>query len=266
MTTSEQQALFDALAAHLERETMVEALWLAGSLGAGGGDAYSDIDLLALAADGRAGDLSTRLAADCIAAFDAVLVNPLYGGRVLNVVAAAWQRFDLTIVEREHLERYDANALTPVFNRGESAPSAKPASVYRTPPDKLIALVNEFLRVLGLAPVGIGRAEWQITLSGLDLLRRMTFDLMLEENSIDPAKRGGALHPSRFLTDAQKAAFASLPTMAAEPTSLMAGQAAFARLFLPRARALADQIGAPWPQAFEDATRRHLRAALGLEI
>jgi hypothetical protein len=47
---------------------------------------------------------------------------------------------------------------------------------------------------------------------------------------------------------------------------LLAAHAALARLFLARARPLAERLSVPWPQAFEDATRRHLRAALGLEI
>ena len=47
---------------------------------------------------------------------------------------------------------------------------------------------------------------------------------------------------------------------------ILAGDAAIAAIFLPRARALAARTGAVWPQAFEDATRRHLRVRLGLEI
>ena len=48
--TDEQRALYQALAARIAKEARVEAVWLAGSLGAGEGDAWSDVDLLVLAA------------------------------------------------------------------------------------------------------------------------------------------------------------------------------------------------------------------------
>jgi predicted nucleotidyltransferase len=263
----DQQALVDALKAHLERDAGVEAAWLAGSLGAGGGDALSDVDLLVLAgADGWQA-LSARPSQSLKPALDLVLLNRLFGGLVLNAVTADWGRFDLTLVERDALARYDANALTLLFNRGDASPPVKPAPPpYRTPPEKLVGMANEFLRVIGLSPLGIGRGELQLALSGIDILRRLTFDLMLEENGVAPERRGGALHPSRFLTDAQKAAIAALPTIAAERDSIVRGSEAFAAIFLPRARVLAAAIGAEWPQAFEDATRRHLAAKLGMRV
>jgi predicted nucleotidyltransferase len=98
MPTPDQQRLIDAIARRLDAEPGVEALWLAGSLG-GGGDAFSDVDLLVLAADGAAGEVSARLARDLARAMRVVLVNSLFGGRVLNMVTADWARFDLTIVQ-----------------------------------------------------------------------------------------------------------------------------------------------------------------------
>jgi len=265
--TEAQQALLDALVAHLEREPLVEAAWLAGSLGAGGGDAFSDVDLLLLAGEGGWQALSARLSESLKPALDLVLLNRLFGGVVLNAVTAGWGRFDLTLIARDGLARYDAGKLTALFNRGDAAPPVKPAPPpYRTPPDKLIGMGNEFLRVIGLSPVAVGRGELQLALSGIDILRRLTFDLMLEENGVAPETRGGALHPSRFLTEAQTAQIAALPTIAAEPESLARGTEAFAAVFLPRAKTLAAAIGAEWPQAFEEATRRHLAATLGMRI
>jgi len=266
MTTPDQQQLIDAIAHRLDAEPGVEALWLAGSLGGGGGDAFSDVDLLVLAADGAAGEVSARLTRDLAPALTVVLVNSLFGGRVLNMVTADWARFDLTIVQREDLQRYDSSALTPLFNKGASNPPALPETAYRTPPDRLLRLVNEFLRVLGLAPVAVGREEYELALSGIDLLRRMTFDLMVEENSIPPSKRGGALHRNPLLTAEQLDDLRTLPALVAERSSIIAGHAAFARIFLPRARRLAAEIGMVWPTEFEDATRRHLLKSLGLRL
>jgi predicted nucleotidyltransferase len=264
--TDEQQALFEALTAHLEREPAVEALWLAGSLGAGEGDAFSDVDLLVLAREGGWEGLSATLARELAGAFDAVLVESLFGGRVVNFVTADWARFDLSIVERDGLARYDANRLRLVFNRSDAAPPARPETPYRTPPATAVRLAREFLRVLGLLPNALGRGELLNALSGVDILRRLTVELMHEENGVAPDRRGGALHPSRFLRPEQVAALTALPPVVAERESLIEGNRALARLFLARARALAGRIGAEWPQALEEACRRHLRTSIRLEI
>jgi predicted nucleotidyltransferase len=129
--TEEQQALFEALVAHLEREAGVEAVWLAGSLGAGEGDAFSDVDLLVLAGKEGWEGLSKTLAHDLAGAFDAVLVEPLFGGRVVHFITPDWARFDLTIVERDGLVPFDARRLRLAFNRGDAAPLARPQTPYR---------------------------------------------------------------------------------------------------------------------------------------
>jgi predicted nucleotidyltransferase len=266
MTTAEQQNLIDKICRWLEAEADVEALWLSGSLGKGGGDAFSDVDLLVLAADEAATALSARLARSLADVVRPVLVGSLYGGRVLNVVTEEWRRFDLTLVQREDLPRYNALDLTPIFNKTGDRPPERPHEAYRTAPAELLKLVNEFLRVFGLLPVAVGREEYELALSGIDLMRRMTFDLMLEENGVAPSRRGGALHRNPLLTEAQRHDLGGLPPLVAERLSVIEGSAAFARLFLPRARRLASKIGMAWPQAFEDATLRHLRESVGLRL
>ena len=106
-----------------------------------------------------------RLARDLVPAMAVVLVNSLYGGQVLNIVTDDWARFDLTIVQREDLPRYaDSTALTAIFNKGDAAPPARPRTPARASlPDQLLTLVKEFLRVIGLTPVAMGReaANWR---------------------------------------------------------------------------------------------------------
>ena len=48
--------------------------------------------------------------------------------------------------------------------------------------------------------------------------------------------------------------------------SVITGRLAYARLFLPRARHLMTAHSLPYPDAFEAATRQHLRAVLSAEI
>ena len=120
--------------------------------------------------------------------------------------------------------------------------------------------------MLGLSVGAMGREEYQLALNGIDLLRRMTMDLMLEENGVSPARRGGALHRNPFLTPEQRAELAALPPLSADRASVIETNRAFAAIFLPRAHRLAARIGMTWPAEFEDATRRHLKQGLGLEI
>lgn len=266
MPTPAQQALIDRIAALLRAEPRVDAAWLAGSLGKGGGDAFSDVDTLVLAKDGLAGEVAGALGEAIKAAVDPALLNVHGYGRVLSAVTEDWQRFDVTVLQGEEINRYDAAKLTPLFNRGTRTPPVKPVVAYRCTPETLRPLVIEFIRVMGLTPVAMGRREFELALSGVDILRRSTFDLMLEENGIAPADRGGALHRNNMLTAEQQAEFRTIPPQAATRESVLAVNAAYARIFLPRARRLAAAIAMEWPERFEQATRRHLSATLGLDL
>jgi predicted nucleotidyltransferase len=265
MTTAAQQTLIDSISWALEDDAGIEAAWLAGSLGRGTGDAYSDVDILVLCGDGKAAEISSAYGRDVSRIAQPILANALFGGRVLNVVTSDWQRFDLTFIEGAQLALYNRAQLRPLFNRGEREPPVSQAAPYRTTPAQLKKLVDEFLRVLGLGVVVVGREEYALALSGIEHLRRMTFDLMLEENGIGPHDRGGALHLNPLLTPEQRQQLSVLPPLAANRESVIEGHLAFARLFLPQARKLASQSGMAWPELLESATRAHLKAHWDVE-
>ncbi len=266
MPTAEQQRLVANLHRLLEAEPRVEAAWLAGSLGRGAGDAFSDVDILALTTDGAAAALSAELQARFAEVTRPVLVNRLFGGRILSVVTEDWARFDITLAETGDLSRYNATELTVLFNRGERAPLSRTDPAYHTTPEQLLPIVQEFLRVLGLAVVGAGRKEYVVMLSGIELMRQMTVNLMLEQNGVSPAARGGALRRNPLLTSEQRTALEVLPPLSADRDSLLTASAALVALFLPRAKQLGAEIGMAWPIELEEATRRNLQRRLGLEI
>jgi predicted nucleotidyltransferase len=264
--TTEQHDLLDAITAVLSADPQIEAAWLAGSLGFGGGDAFSDVDVLALAAGAPAREVGHRYTRQAAAIAPPALVNPLFDGRVLSVVTMDWRRFDISFVEPADLARYDALRLTVLFNKGDRSPPMRPPITYKPSPQTLLRIVNEFLRCLGLLVVAVGREEWLMAQSGMDILRRLTIDLMLEANGVGPADRGGALHLNRLLTPEQRSELESLPPMSPDRESVLAANAAIAAIFLPLARRLVAETGATWPSAFEAATRRHLQERLGLVI
>jgi predicted nucleotidyltransferase len=264
--TAEQAALIAAIHRVLEADPRIAALWLAGSLGRGAGDAWSDVDMLVLCEDGKVAEVSAAYAKDITAIATPVLLKPLFGGVILNVVTQDWQRFDLTLIEAGGLPRYYANELTPLFNRGTRTPQLGDRPPHRTDPAALRATIEEFLRIFGTAPVAYGRGEHIVTLTGVGLLRGLLIELMLEENGLGPAQRGGALHLNTLLTGEQRRALEALPPVTTERESLLAANRALATLFFPRARALAAKIGMVWPQALEDATRAHLKRAMDFEF
>lgn len=68
--TPDQAELVERARALLEAEPRIEAAWLAGSLGLGGGDAVSDVDLLALCAEGTRGEMAQVLGGTIRQEFD----------------------------------------------------------------------------------------------------------------------------------------------------------------------------------------------------
>ena len=264
--TVEQQDLVDAIGRVLAADGEIEAAWLGGSLGRGAGDEFSDVDVVALAAGVPAADVGLRYARDIAAIAEPALVNALYGGRVVSVVATDWRRFDISFIEPAELARFDAARLVCLFNRGARTPPRGDAAPYKTTPQAMLKLVNEFYRMLGLLVVCLGREEYLLGLAGAELLRGLTIDLMLEENGVGPVERGGALRRNPLLTADQRRELEALAPVAATRAGLLAANAQQAAIFLPRARRLAGQIGMTWPSVLEAATRRHLRERLGLVI
>jgi len=75
MPTAEQQHLIDVLTRLIEVDPRVEAAWLAGSLGKGGGDEFSDVDLLLLVPENGAAAVSAALIEGLDRVTRPVLVN-----------------------------------------------------------------------------------------------------------------------------------------------------------------------------------------------
>jgi predicted nucleotidyltransferase len=265
MITDHQRRLIDALTRVLSDNARIESAWLAGSLGSRSGDAFSDVDVLVVVPD-----LLLQLALDNyhanMAALMGVVRINLVRGRVLNCITEDWDRFDLTFVTPSEFATRPYEQLAALVNRG--TPERKPTatSAYQPSAERILELVNEFIRVLGLLPVALGREEYVLAEDGIGLLRRMTIELMIEQNRIAPLARGGALHLRRLLTPEQHDLLSALPPVSATRDSALTGHQALAKLFLPLARELAAQSGADWPTAFELVTRRHVARSIGLEI
>jgi len=259
-----QEQLIETIRKRLDDDPRVMALFLGGSFGKGQADAYSDIDLIAVvAADQQAGFANDwRQHLQAIAPI--VFWNELdKGERIFNAITDQWQRIDLALVGPEALARRSRDGLKPLIDR-HGLYDTLPATIDWAGPNKghVNYLINEFFRVFGLLAVADGRGEYLLSVAGVDLLRMMLFNLLSEE--VERADKGGMLAWKRRLSDEQLDLLAAIPAAAPTRQSIIDAHIACARAFLPRARRLAERYDIEWPEAFEDATWRHLEREVGI--
>ncbi len=254
------------ISARLTDETAIEALFLAGSHGQSKADRFSDIDLVAIADEPHHARIAEAFRSVLGSEHKIVFWNEFRrGGTLLNAITESWLRCDLYVVERARFVRRSRATVKPLFDRSgiyDDLPEHLPPA--RPDPKRISGLIHEFIRVLGLMTVGMGRGEHVTMVKGVGLLRDMLTDLMLEECPVPD--RGGILHLSRLLDADQMAVLENLPYPGPEPEALIEANVAVAEAFFPIARRLAGELEIAWPEDFEAATRRHLYVELGMEF
>lgn len=252
--TPEQQSLLDQLVAALRPDGRILSAWLTGSLGAGRGDAWSDVDItLVVAADDMPGLLGDLMCAD--GPLPATVLRLSQFGRLVNGTTPDLMRFDLVLTTPDEFARQDPAGVRLLFGDAGQAPPERaarpqdPAAVAR----RIEGLISEFLRILSLAPVAVGRREWVVMQDGVGHLRRLLIEVMLEENGIGPAERGGAKKLYPFLTAEQIAELEALVPPRAIEAELLAANRDLRDRFLPRAHRVARAMDAVWPTDWEAA-------------
>lgn len=260
----DQQDLIEAVAPAMDIDA-IRGLFLAGSFGRGSADEWSDVDLIAVVTDGQERIVADHWRSALHAITPIVFWNELSRGvLVLNAISEDWLRCDIAIVARKEFGHRAKNTVKPLIDR-DGIYDALPDSLPPRQPDAgtVQYLIHEFIRMLGLMPVALGREEYVTMVLGVGMLRGHLETLLMQDVTLpDP---GGILHQSRLLTPEQMQMLKSLPYPPPEREALIAANFAIAREFMPRARAMADRLGIHWPDAFEAATRRRLSATLGEE-
>ncbi|MDJ1134466.1 nucleotidyltransferase domain-containing protein [Streptomyces iconiensis] len=249
----------------LQDEQRVLAAWLSGSRGRGTADAYSDVDVWLVVAADDVRDFTEDWPKLCDRITPTVLRQQVRGGPVFNAVTPEWLRFDVAIGTPEDVPSRSRSTLKPLFDRAGLTERLKPEGEPLGPDAaKVAGLTTEFLRVLGLLPVVIGRQEYVVAASGAGLLRQLLIQLMLEDVAVED--RGGVLHLDGLLPPERMRTLSGLPPIEATRSAAVEGHLACARAFLPLARELHGRCGLEWPRELEEAARRHLRTALDLEL
>lgn len=261
----EQRTFLQHLTAICREDERILAGWVIGSLASGSGDAYSDVDVLLAVRD----EDFAALVADW-PAFLARLTPTVFAQQLgssekptITAITPDWLRFDITLVSAANRrpQGYEATALFTHDDTPSPVTFAPPSA--RSSCERLLSLTQEFLRVLGLLSVAVGRGEFIAGLTAVMLLRGYLIELFLLENG---SPRGGAKRLNRLLTAEQHQVLTNLPPLTATHEAVVQGHLACARLFLPRARRLVAERSLLYPDEFERATLAHVQRTLGLTL
>lgn len=255
----------ETIAAALRDTPGIRALFLSGSYANGLADAYSDIDFVLVTDDGAtdavAGHWRDAVAqtGEIVLWWDRTTVPVL-----INAITADWTRTDVIILRPDQLGRHTQRSLTPVFDHDNLYDGLATAPAATVPNQKKsLYQFQEFIRILGLLHLAVGRAEYINGVLGVYHLRNLLVELMIEETGAP--NRGGALHLNRLITDEQKAVLLALPAPVPAHDAMIDAHLAYAKAYLPRARKRARQIGVDWPERFEAVTWDRLDQTLGIK-
>lgn len=253
-----QQDLVDRVVDDLAVDTRVRGLWLTGSFGAGTADEYSDVDMFVLVADAHVGGYASEWLERVAPRYTPLLARRLGRAPVFNHVLPGWLRWDVVVGGPGALNDLDPDAVIELLNRD----GVRPAPSFRAgvEPGTVRELTEEFLRVLGLLPVVVGRGELVTAATGASLLRQMLTTLL--RYRAEGPRLSGNLHLSRVLPADELAALAALPPVYAERGAVVRAHLSCAGMFLPVAREL---LGPDHPVALERACWDYLRRELDLE-
>lgn len=263
-----QEQLIDQITRSLPANLNLTSLFLAGSFGRGDPDQFSDIDLVAIIDPAHLQKTSLNWRSYLDAVLDIVFWQERTLGNtgfIMNAITQDWARIDFVGTTEAAFQTRTHDGLKPLYDPNnflnklaQTAPPKQPDIA------RIRTAINEFIRVLGLLTVGVGRREYVTLVAGTGLLRDQLTTLMIEASPVH--HEGGALHLSKIISTQDMATLAALPYPAPKRAPAINASVEIARVFFPYARALAKELDIIWPQQFEQATQRLLVRNFGDEF
>jgi hypothetical protein len=241
----------------------------------GQGDAYSDVDFQFLASDDATGDLAESWTELLERIAPPAHVSPFPGAIGGSVITPDWLHYDIAIHPVSAVDVATVEGMVPLFDKAGLLPDGPlPRPDRRREPFYPEFAVHQFLYMLGNMVSVVGRNEPIPLTNGVMLVRDMCLvRLFLAENGWETTREHAFGNPFPFtkrlrsyLDDEQNALLASLPPLTATIDAGIAGYVALARIFLPRARALAARTRATWPEAYERASVGYFERMLGVSL
>jgi hypothetical protein len=262
----EPQIYIDLTAEKLPKAQGLIGLFLGGSYGNGRADAVSDIDFVAVADHVGHAQIANHWR-DVLETLEPLVSwrERISAHSLINTITQSWMRLDLIIIPTDTFAGRVQSGLKPLYDpTGLYDLLAETAPAYTPSPQRVACILDEFFRVFGMAPVALARNEYVTMVWGTSLMRDLLRDIMLEDCPL--ADRGGAMHLSTLISKGDMQLLEAMPYPGPNGPDLIRAQCKIAETFLPRARALAERVGAEWPEAFEAATRAHLQETHGISF
>ena len=263
----DQKDIIAHLKAELSSYDGLGGLFLAGSFGNETADQYSDVDFVAvLDRDDDHQRFVAHWKATLEDAIEIVFWNQFGTGPfLLNAVAENWLRVDLITTTEGAFRNRSRDSVVPLIDANDLHGQLSTQAVPMPPSkEKIAATISEFIRVLGLLHVAIGRGEFYTGVVGAGLQRDHILALLKARGVSDSS--GGALHLSKDISDADMQLLCALPYPGPTRAELIKAHAEMARVFFPLARQISSDLDLAFPEAFLAATRNVLKAQLGEEF
>ena len=228
----DQRELISRIKDRVKSDERLVGLFLAGSFGRDTADEFSDVDLVAVVDPDDQASFATSWQPLLEEIAHVVFwQRRTINGLLLNAVTTEWLRCDLYIVSREDVGRRPQSSLRVLLDpRGIFPTLPLRAPAYVSNRVQVQSLFEQFIRVLGLLPVGVGRKEFHVSVTGAAILRGYLIDLFLEE--LEVVDKGGVQQLNRALTPDQMDALERLPCPQPNRESIVEFFLACARIFL----------------------------------
>lgn len=250
--------LFDRVVAVFAADERVRAMWLGGSLARGTADIASDLDVLVAV---RERDVDAFLEewrawlADVTPTVIARRLPFLRGG--FYSVTPGRERLDVVVESVDALTETPFRTRLLVFDRdGLDAEVPTPVAAVGPSSERVDTLVEEFFRDYGMFNTVVEREDWLLGVEAVHTIRSLLYQLFVEANA--PLPGMGVKQWSTKLTPEQRAVLESLPTGVATRDGVVAAHEEVACAFVAHARPICRDLGVPWPEELDVATRRYL--------
>jgi hypothetical protein len=274
-TTRPQEELVLRAVEVLDGDERMVAGYLVGGFAVGHGDAFSDVDLQVIVA----ADAYEAFAASWTSILDEIAapahVQPFSGSAGGSVITPEWLHYDVVFHAEGSVDPGAVEGMVPLFDKAGILPGAPvPRPDRRREPFYPAAAVEQFFYMLGNMVSVVGRNEPIPLTNGVVLVRDICLvKLLLAEQGWETTREHTFGNPFPFtkrlrgyLTDEQNALLESLPPVVATIDSGIECYVALARAFIPRAKVLAERVGADWPAAYERASCAFFERMLGVDL
>lgn len=251
-----QQQLIDRLIAIFGDDDRIRTLHLSGSMATGENDELSDVDTIVGVRPEHFDEVFSTWP-QIAAQFGTVLhLQNLPGTPIINQILEPWLRWDVTLADATQVATLPSNLVRTVFDKDQVGLSA-PEPKGQVPSEVVEGVTREFVRVMGLLPVVVGRDDVVTGMAGANLVRQLT--LQLFTMIADGSQPGGALRAKRVLRPDDYATLAALPVAGPDMPSIIAAHQACWGVFLPRAQQV---LGDAFPTQLVQACSARLSASL----